>query len=141
MLELSSLLFCPHPVVQSVSNCRQISSRTASVYAQSLRCSQEAGCSQEEIHTRGALGLLQKWCPPAKCFRFGWVFCACAGEGRTVQLSLQVVLCSSPSDVTLAHEPEMCKDRAILPAEHDPLPRASQATVAVSIARVLQFYL
>lgn len=57
---------------------------------------------------------------PAKCFCFGWVFCGCAGEGRTVQLSLQVVLCSSRSAVVLAHEPEMCKDRAILPAEHDP---------------------
>lgn len=58
-----------------------------------------------------------------------------------MQLSLQVVLCSSPSAVILAHEPEVCKDTAILPAEHDPLSRASQATVAVNIVRVLQFYL
>lgn len=73
------------------------------------------------MYCRRAAGLVQNWFPSAEYLCFGWVFCAHSGEeGRMVQLSLQVVLCS-PSTGFLADEPEVCDNRAVLPAEHDPL--------------------
>lgn len=65
-------------------------------------------------------GLGLELVPSAEYFYFGWVFWAHAGEGRMVQLSLQMVLCSSPSTGFLADEPEVCENRAVLPAEHHP---------------------
>lgn len=76
--------FCPHPAAQSVFTCGQMSSCTASAYAQrswgGARCQGMAGRRQGRRRQRWAADRVQDWCPSTRCF-----FCSMAfsNSGQT----------------------------------------------------------